>query len=740
MKKGRFIFYCTVLMASLVLTGIVREAPGQAAVEVEEHSTSLGRVIVGIDKERALAKFGVPETASDTLWYYGGERKFFVYFPASALLEIFLYPQYSTANAGVPLEFKAYGYYSDQRIRDITEEAEFFVNETESFLFTKPGVFIPRRSGEYEVMARSRKVFSNPSRVVIKKGEGEEGQKEEQCLAVNILPYRPVIYPDSRFQFTALGTFFDPAQHTYSIREVSHQALWFVKSRQGARMEKNNVIYFTQPPGILEVFCKYRGIESPPMEVEIYNPAIPLPQQEGIKHILLLPELIFAGAYDRVLLKALATYHSNKIEDVTGKAFWKISDKDVLTETANDDFIAESEGVTDVFASLAGVQSNPVKVIVTGSEDKSASAAMVGRQPQAKPPAGSAEDLFRGMKRDAQDLSKKILKDQNKLKEIRVVPDNLRIALGEGGQVSAVGIYSDGTEDDLTLYGDWFSSEPNICAVEHGSIETRAQGTARVYLRFKDSTSSPCAVTVEPPRLVSVILTPAMAQVSMRGSLDFKAEANYSDGTRKDVTEAALWHVSNPRVLSVKAGKAKPLWVGQVAVSAEYDSIVSLPAQVKVNVTADWLFLTALKALAFLAAGVLLLFALLYILTEREKNRLLRYLHQDPREFIIRLYDNSRDVLGVFGFRHKGVLPPISFARLVAEQYAEGSPQFLRLTARFEEAKFSRHVLQPEDAASALRDYNGFLGQLCNSKSKTRLIFARILALLKTKPVFIAPA
>jgi len=56
---------------------------------------------------------------------------------------------------------------------------------------------------------------------------------------------------------------------------------------------------------------------------------------------------------------------------------------------------------------------------------------------------------------------------------------------------------------------------------------------------------------------------------------------------------------------------------------------------------------------------------------------------------------------------------------------------------KFAEAKYSRHVLQPANAASALNDYNNFLEILFIRHNKFSLFYKYYLSLLHRSPLFI---
>jgi hypothetical protein len=144
------------------------------------------------------------------------------------------------------------------------------------------------------------------------------------------------------------------------------------------------------------------------------------------------------------------------------------------------------------------------------------------------------------------------------------------------------------------------------------------------------------------------------------------------------------------------------------------------------------LFIWALSLFLVVAAGV---FAFLYYRL-CEKRRKLRLLSRaDPRAFTLRLYDNLRGVLFIFGARFSGHMPPRIFAAAVEEKYAMDKRPLANFTLQYEEAKYSVHALGPEFAAAAAGAYNGFIKALCVGRGQARLAFRRLIALLAGRPL-----
>jgi hypothetical protein len=329
-------------------------------------------------------------------------------------------------------------------------------------------------------------------------------------------------------------------------------------------------------------------------------------------------------------------------------------------------------------------------------------------------------------------------KKEEKLMLIKIIPDYSRIALGTEIQLVALGVYSDDSQEDLTLLGKWTGTDNSIASVSEGKVSTHSVGEIMVYVEFQGIKSLPASVVVEGPKLVSIILSPQNARLSMKESLELKAQGYYSDSAHKDITSLVTWKVANLRIVKIEKGKILPLKFGETKVHAEYLGIESLPANIRIVVTMDWLIYVIIKGVFFLFLGMAAIFIILYVLTEKKKNNLKNSLDKNPAEFIVNLYENTKKILAIFNLSYKEWLPPLSYAELVQKSYSIEDNLFLRFTAKFEEARYSHHALSSRDASLALNDYNNFLKILFSRYSKFPLFLKYCLAFLQRKPLFIS--
>jgi len=323
-----------------------------------------------------------------------------------------------------------------------------------------------------------------------------------------------------------------------------------------------------------------------------------------------------------------------------------------------------------------------------------------------------------------------------KLISITLTPEYLKFPLGESRNLLAKGEYSDHAQKDITSSVEWSSSDTKIVTVSLGKIESHSMGDAKANATLEGITSRPAVITVEEPSLISIILSPDKVRIFFGTKFSLKAEGYFSDASRKDITSLVSWQIKNPGIITIDKGDIRTKLLGETSVSAEYLGLKSLPATVTVIFNLRWFLWIIFKVFCFLILGIIILLAASYIKIRRKAKRLLS-LYGNPREFIIGLYENARIVPFIFGLKQEGFLPPLTYAELIEKRHSVADRLFLRFTAKFEEAKYSKHNLPADDSRVVLDYYNGFIGVLFSKNSKPSFSSKYCLALIYRTPLFI---
>jgi hypothetical protein len=719
-----------------------------AVAQYREINTSQGKVIVGLDQEKAYQMFGPPASKGDSLWYYANPAPagFFVSF--SEVPSILLYPNTCQATVGVPLEFKVFLSLPDSSIQDITKEAQLVFDRPDCARIAGPGVLIPKKAGEYSALAIYKEVLSNSLYMQIKEAkEGEQkDQDREKLLSIDVLPYRPTVSLKGVIDFVALGTFVDYDLNKYSVKDISQEVAWSMRQRPNLawNQQDGNRMYFLEK-GQVEVLAQYKETESFFQRVEIKDKVDFWAKR--LKHILVLPEVTVAGLSNNINMRVFGTYYDNSVAELTQEVRWKIADPDILESNENGYFFAKSEGITEVTATKDGVEGLPVKVAVVnksphflnaGSIVDSTGEKTTNRNTSDRNTPGrktSNRNTLDQIKNNVEKLKKDFPIKKRVLKEIKIAPKLLEIGLGERGGLSATGTYSDGSTSDLTILGNWSTLDKDIAIVSGGNVICVSVGETSAYVEFKGVRSEYARVVVGEPRLVSLLLTPQSLKIPRDGKANLQVQGNYYDQSQRILTEQVSWNIENQAV-KIKNGVLRPLKFGRSNIYAEYSGLKSNIASVDVILTLGWLLWLLVKIIFGLLLGILSAALALYLLVEQKRIQL-RLLKDRPREFILGLYENATRLVTLFGLRYDAYTFPLFYAESAKQKFLIENNAFLNFSVKFEEAKYSQHVLKNSDVMAAVNDYNNFFEKLCENKSRMLLIYRYFLALVHCRPIFI---
>jgi phospholipase C len=141
------------------------------------------------------------------------------------------------------------------------------------------------------------------------------------------------------------------------------------------------------------------------------------------------------------------------------------------------------------------------------------------------------------------------------LTSIAVTPANPTVAAGLTQQFTATGTYSDGTTQNLTTTATWSSSSTAVATVSNSSgsqglASGLTQGSATITAT-SGSVSGSTTLTVGPPVLVSMAITPANPSIALGTTQQLTATGTYSDGSTQNLTTTATWSSSNTGAATV---------------------------------------------------------------------------------------------------------------------------------------------------------------------------------------------
>src|SRR5690242_3615037 len=168
------------------------------------------------------------------------------------------------------------------------------------------------------------------------------------------------------------------------------------------------------------------------------------------------------------------------------------------------------------------------------------------------------------------------------LVSIEVLPTSVSIAKGLTHDLTATGHYADGSTQPLTATVTWATDRAAVAAVDGPLVKGAGIGSTTVHASAEGVTGS-ATVTVTPPVVTAVTISPAVSTLASGTRLAYEASAIYSDGTKQDVTASAAWAAAPEAVATVTpSGEATGLAVGTATVSV---SVAGVSASSQLSVT-----------------------------------------------------------------------------------------------------------------------------------------------------------
>lgn len=166
------------------------------------------------------------------------------------------------------------------------------------------------------------------------------------------------------------------------------------------------------------------------------------------------------------------------------------------------------------------------------------------------------------------------------LMNLVITPTVAVIASGQRQNFRAEGTYTDNTSRDLTNVVTWVSSDETVAVISNvagsrGLATPVGTGTTTISAvdpasgLTTDDLGTSVPLVVEPPRLISIAVTPFEAEVPFGATQQFTATGIFSDNTSRNISTAVTWISSNTTVATVDgSGLASSLAQGTTTISA----------------------------------------------------------------------------------------------------------------------------------------------------------------------------
>ncbi|TGN41463.1 Ig-like domain-containing protein [Marinobacter confluentis] len=322
---------------------------------------------------------------------------------------------------------------------------------------------------------------------------------------------------------------------------------------------------------------------------------------------------------DERQLRAAGLYSNSTAEDLSTRVTWSVDDESVATVSGSGLLTALAVGTTTVRASLDGLSAQRSATVSPASLQAISISAPVSRVAVGISTRFSAVGLYSdGQRRDISDQVAWSVSDLNvatidpdsglltgaaegevtvtasedgglngtaeftvspaTLQGLQVNPASLSLARGTSRLVAVTGIFSDGSNQNVTEQVGWSSSAENLAVVTGSSlVEALEQGTATLTASLEGEQVD-LAVTVTDADLVSLSLTPVNASIPLGLSLRYVAQGTFTDGSVQDLSDLVTWTSSDQTVAvisnsSSSRGRVDTLALGTSTITAVADGV-----------------------------------------------------------------------------------------------------------------------------------------------------------------------
>ena len=168
------------------------------------------------------------------------------------------------------------------------------------------------------------------------------------------------------------------------------------------------------------------------------------------------------------------------------------------------------------------------------------------------------------------------------LQSISLNPLAASIATGQTQAFAANGLFSDGSQTDITNAVSWSSAATNFATIDQTGLATGiSAGVSAISATSGSVTSAvPAQLTVTAAVLTEIDVAPDAQYIPVGGQLQLSLTGTYSDGSTQDITSNATWSSSDPTLASVDPATGIVTGVANsnnnpVTITATYGSITN---------------------------------------------------------------------------------------------------------------------------------------------------------------------
>jgi len=495
---------------------------------------------------------------------------------------------------GTVQQFTATGTFSDNSMQDITGSVVWSTLPTSVASITASGLATAKDIGTFTVTATSGAINNSVMATVT----------AADLKSITVLPSNPTIAQNTTEQFSATGTFDDGSTHN-----LTDQVAWSSSNAAAASINSIGVAKGLTPTSSPVTITATLGSVSGSTTLDVSNATIVSISVSPTGHTIAPgTELSFT---------ATGTFSDSSTQVITQDVTWASSDTSVAKVGAVGVVTAVGQGSANITATFGGVSGSALLTVssatlksiavsptsavmapastlslaatgtfsdgstqnitdaVTWSSSASTVASVTSYGQATGESAGTAtitaqQGSIRG--------TAALVVASSTLSSVQVSPASATVAEQTGTQFQAVGVFADGTTQNLTGSAVWTSSPASVATVSNvpatkGLATGIAPGNATITALFA-SVAGSASLTVTGATLDTITITPSTSDLTLGSSQQFVATGNFSDGTTENLTAQVTWTSSDIGVATVSPdGLASTVGKGTTTITATMNGV-----------------------------------------------------------------------------------------------------------------------------------------------------------------------
>ena len=439
----------------------------------------------------------------------------------AVLVSLEVTPTNASIALGTSQQFVAMGTFSDGTVQDLTAEVLWESSDATAQV---------SNAADSQGLAESVSVGST---TISATHSGHAGSttltiSNAALVSIAVTPALPVIALGTTQAFTATGTYTDG-----STQDLTAEVLWSSSNESVSTVANSAIdkgVASSVTMGSATISAELSGI-SGSTDLAVSSPLL--------VSLEVTPGHPSAALGTTQSFVATGIYTDGSMQDVTGEVTWTTSDPAVAT-------VSNADGSRGLATTVA-VGSTTIAASLDGQSGSTSFAV-------------SAADLL----------------------AIAVSPDVATLAAGTSQTFSALGLFSDGTRQDLSSQVTWSSSDDSIATVSgaagsQGLVTSLTVGNVTISASFS-AVSGSAAVEVSSATLVSIDIIPFVPSIAKGTKVQFLALGNFTDGSTQDLTSQVTWSTSGDGIAVVSNaagshGLGTGVDVGTATITATFSGV-----------------------------------------------------------------------------------------------------------------------------------------------------------------------